>query len=379
MAEREPVPVRDRGFTLPELIISIAVTSIVVAAIATTFSVVIRTQPATEARIDDARTLLGVSTWLPADVSSTPIVPVAEAPSHYNLAPGTGSGCGMEAGINLLRLRWTETIGGGTTTYTAAYRYVESNGWRIVRVACSGDGAATSLSLTSALPPPGDDAVQVAWKVSDAGMVYGIEMTITTFDGDQVRVDATSKNPNEVLGSVPEGVTPPPPSIETTTTTTTIEETTTTTEETTTTTIDETSTTVEGETATTAPESTTTSSTTTTTTTIPCSASFASVSPNPVRNQQGSGQGGSNQIVGPLRNAVTVDITRSGNCAALGLEYLPDPETPPATVRWKLFGDSVRVTLESIDTERWRDGARPLILRDGHDGPVLASTTLSVV
>jgi prepilin-type N-terminal cleavage/methylation domain-containing protein len=62
----------DRGFTLVETVIVVALMGIVMSVLAATFVVVVRTNPANEARDDGARGLLGLSTWLPEDVSSTP-------------------------------------------------------------------------------------------------------------------------------------------------------------------------------------------------------------------------------------------------------------------------------------------------------------------
>src|SRR6187401_3599876 len=89
----------DRGFTLPELLICIVIIGALSAAIASAFTVIVRTTPTAEARADDARSLLGLSTWLPSDVSSTPTGVIDPADPNmplpaWNRDPAATTGCG---------------------------------------------------------------------------------------------------------------------------------------------------------------------------------------------------------------------------------------------------------------------------------------------
>jgi len=173
---------RDRGFTLPELLISIVILGLIASVLVGVFVVVLRTPPSAEARADDARSLLGVTTWFPGDVNSTPRQPIASAsPDWWNTASGTASGCtGSPGGTNLIRLRWTETDG-SATTYEASYRLANINGWRIVRVSCVVGQAGTHLKLTTELPDPSTNPVTVTL-VTDTttNEVIGATMVITT-------------------------------------------------------------------------------------------------------------------------------------------------------------------------------------------------------
>ncbi|MEO7397542.1 MAG: prepilin-type N-terminal cleavage/methylation domain-containing protein, partial [Ilumatobacteraceae bacterium] len=246
MAEH-PAPRRDRGFTLVEVLIVIVVVGLISAVITNIFSVIVRTTPQAEARADDSRSLLGLSTWLPADLSSTPHTLCSDPPgcssaaSSWDRTPSRSSGCaGADSGVNLLRLSWTESFGtvATTSTYVANYRYANTSGkWRIERSACLLGGPRSVLNLTSDLPPI-DPAtwtqetfpVWVTFKV-DEGFIVGASFRIQTVEGDNVRIDGSSNNVNVTLPPLTPVVTVATTTTvaPTTTTTTTIPETTTTT------------------------------------------------------------------------------------------------------------------------------------------------------
>jgi hypothetical protein len=136
----------DSGFTLVEATVVIAMVGLISAVLAAVFTTVIRTSPANEERLDDASSLLGLTTWIPQDVSS------ASETSFITGSESPGSGCtsGVDAGSqNLLELRWTE-LG---TTYVANYRFVpEGTGTGVIkRFSCVLNGAATSSRMTAQL------------------------------------------------------------------------------------------------------------------------------------------------------------------------------------------------------------------------------------
>ena len=142
----------DSGFTLPEVLISVVVIGMIATVLGGVFSVFMRSTPTTEARADDARSVMGLVTWLPQDVDSTPA-------TGFDLGAGTASGCNLNPGVNLLRLEWHEKIGSVTTTYVANYRHVSTaSAARVVRITCSGVGSppfatGEQQNLTSDLPP----------------------------------------------------------------------------------------------------------------------------------------------------------------------------------------------------------------------------------
>jgi prepilin-type N-terminal cleavage/methylation domain-containing protein len=219
------------GFTLIEVVIVITIMGVLAVAIAGVFSVIVRTTPSTEARADDARSLIGISTWLPADVSATPRTPLPNATDHWDSSPGRSSGCsGTDPGINLLRLQHRESISGAPQNFIASYRLVDdAESSRIVRVTCANGAAPAINNVSAGLPPSSQNPVTVTWKTAtELGVEYviGVEMEITTFEGDTLRVDASSRNPDQTLSTIPDAVTT---TIDPNTTTTTAATTTTTT------------------------------------------------------------------------------------------------------------------------------------------------------
>src|SRR5688500_400991 len=96
-------PKRSDGFTLVELLIVIGVMGVVALAIAFAFVAIVRTSPAAEARADDSRTVLGLNTYLPEDVNSTPA-----AGFDFTKNAATGCSSGGSPGVSLVRMTWTE-------------------------------------------------------------------------------------------------------------------------------------------------------------------------------------------------------------------------------------------------------------------------------
>jgi prepilin-type N-terminal cleavage/methylation domain-containing protein len=131
----------DRGFTLVEVLVVIAVLGVLITALASTIVVILRTTPSTETRIDDARTTRGLVTWLTQDVMSTPPASGFNPPN---------SDCPGIAGQSLLRMRWTEL----DKQFVADYRLVRTGSTSVItRYNCSGNPLAntSTIRLTSGL------------------------------------------------------------------------------------------------------------------------------------------------------------------------------------------------------------------------------------
>lgn len=141
-------PRSDRGFTLIEVLVTVMLLGLVSTVIAAVFVTVIRVDPANEARSDDARSLLGLTNWLPLDVGST-------APEAFTRGD-TVTGCdpaSVPASQGLLELRWSSGEYPSGTVYVVNYRFVETSpgSGSIYRYSCVAGGTAASLRITAPL------------------------------------------------------------------------------------------------------------------------------------------------------------------------------------------------------------------------------------
>jgi prepilin-type N-terminal cleavage/methylation domain-containing protein len=144
MASRPTVTRRDEGLTLVELIIVTTLLGIVATVIAAAFVTILQVSPATQYRIDDARSVRALQTWLVRDVASTPPNEMSDGEldtGGYIFSNGdtswlTGSDvCGAGAG-NIVHMTWND----GGVRYNANYRI---DGGRIIRNYCAGGSMST--------------------------------------------------------------------------------------------------------------------------------------------------------------------------------------------------------------------------------------------
>lgn len=201
---------QDRGFTLVELLICVALTGILASVTASVIIVALKTSPAAEDRADAAVNVQGLVTWLPQDVDST-------APGSFDtsLVP---SGCaGTDPGFNLMKMSWHEKVG-TTTNFTVSYRYVPlpvpTDGGRIVRVYCIVGGAPQVLNVSGIIPEWLAGAEPVRITLSDAPDSDGLTLYDTArfevepIAGKTIVIVGTTKNPAETL-SGPSTTSPP--------------------------------------------------------------------------------------------------------------------------------------------------------------------------
>ena len=212
----------DRGFTLIEILIVLSIMGVIAGALAMTVSIVLRTAPSSEVRVDDARTIQGLVTWLPQDVDAAP-------PGSFNTdpaAPWPCNGTTPSNSFNVLTMHWTERAD-STTNFVASYRY-EFNGstWHILRYTCDDTSSSMSfgqsLNMTDGLPPwnnlaPPARVTMCDTAVDNAGdcpvgheittntppHVESLKFSLTRLDGEQVVIDAAPKNPDQNLADDP--------------------------------------------------------------------------------------------------------------------------------------------------------------------------------
>ena len=115
---------RDAGFTLPELLVSIIVTGILVAALSMAAILVIRQTDNNQGRLNNTRAEQSVGIWMPSDLSSAEDVDTDPA------ALPCGTQCPADLigeGSNALMVSWTGSQAGETdavsTVTTVSYRY----------------------------------------------------------------------------------------------------------------------------------------------------------------------------------------------------------------------------------------------------------------
>src|SRR5918995_582039 len=409
---------RDHGFTLPEVLIVTLLLGLVVTVIAAAFTVIVRTSPSAKARDDDSRTLLGLTNYLPADVSSTRLGDI--------LIGDQDTSCGAQPGTGVLYLTWTDFGSGQKTEVT--YRFADVSGWRIVRDHCVG-GTLTTLRMSSIVSEDGTNPVTVATMLLDhdgdpstAKVMRGVSVRTNTLNGTTQQVDAISDNvlenlsPVVVTSSTSTTLLPPAPNNAPVAQDLTFEAWNT---EATDQFLPATD--PDGDTLTASidpafplpadwsvsftdlqititPDPAAalgtyqfgyrvqdndpddplfdsglvnitivdTSVGTTTTTTIPCSVSSVGVAPSTVEN--------GNPSVARLKDAVTVTIVKSGACTNLILAFAPDQTPPSPTVVELSFTDGTQITIGKNDYS-WSDGAHVLRVRQGSGGAELANTT----
>jgi prepilin-type N-terminal cleavage/methylation domain-containing protein len=170
---------RDRGLTLVELLVVTALLGLVITVVATAMVTVVRVSPTTHYRIDDARSVRALQTWLVRDAASTP-------PEQMTSAADLGTGgyifsdgstawlpvderCGAGTG-NILHMAWNDD----GQRFHANYR-IDND--RVIRTYCSSSGGEVMVRIagdvsTSFCSSPGFSA---AYSYGNAGASVPVE------------------------------------------------------------------------------------------------------------------------------------------------------------------------------------------------------------
>jgi prepilin-type N-terminal cleavage/methylation domain-containing protein len=192
----------DGGFTLVEVTLTMMISGVLIAALATAISAAIRATPANEDRIDDARSTRALSTYLAQDTISTPPFSPEQDQGGFNVASSDqpdNNDCGA-AGTNIVHMQWTETVV-EKQTYVANYRFVlEDGAGRVLRVTCSADDGDpyTVDGSVHVTPKLRASAIPVATLSYDAaGNVTVVSFALTGQTGETVLIETASRNPSE--------------------------------------------------------------------------------------------------------------------------------------------------------------------------------------
>jgi prepilin-type N-terminal cleavage/methylation domain-containing protein len=198
LTENEELESSDRGFTLIELLIVTVLLGIIMSVLATAVVVSLKTLPANEQRVDDARSTRGLATWLSHDTTSAPrFNPEVASQGGLDFSSGVDSNDCGGSGTNVVHLQWSEQTS-INRTFVANYRFVTNSGvGTIVRYSCSKTGsggysAATSLNLTSNLDPTVPPTLTTTTSGTD---VTSITLILTGESGEVVSVETGTRNP----------------------------------------------------------------------------------------------------------------------------------------------------------------------------------------
>ncbi|MDJ0770135.1 MAG: prepilin-type N-terminal cleavage/methylation domain-containing protein [Ilumatobacter sp.] len=178
------------GFTLIEVVVVVTMIAVIGAVLAATFVVIARTTPASANRVDDARSLLNLTNWLPQDVGSTSESGFSRGDNPTGCDSGT-----VPASQGLLELQWSE----GATTYVVNYRFVDDTAdiGSIVRYSCLLGGPATAINMTAPLqkipggtqseqPAPVDIVLEPTTMANGMPGVRGLQFEVRVVDDDGV-------------------------------------------------------------------------------------------------------------------------------------------------------------------------------------------------
>lgn len=159
---------RDAGFTLPEMLISVMISGILIVAIAMAFTTVLQTEASASTRLAESKDITFVQTWLPIDLSSAvaSYSEADEAELTTALATVVDGGPPAQAinhdfgpdSTNVLTLVRPDLDAGAGIYYIVTYRYEQVNGeWRISRYEIRNPGTVSETVKT----------VGVAYEVPD--------------------------------------------------------------------------------------------------------------------------------------------------------------------------------------------------------------------
>ena len=193
---------RDAGFTLPEVLVSVLITGVLVAALASAVSLMVGQTKNNQGRLANSRSEQSVGMWLPSDLASAEQVDTtpSSVPCTGNCPPGIDLG-----GSNALMLTWTGSVAGTTeaitTTTTVSYRYVQNGDeFEIVRVLCeSVGGAAPTCSQVVVLHDVPAPPVGQTWQPGVTAPTWVMLVGLATDPSDptgSVALDPTFKTKN---------------------------------------------------------------------------------------------------------------------------------------------------------------------------------------
>ena len=198
---------RDAGFTLPELLISVLLMGMLTTAMAGAFSVVLRQQKPTIARIAESKDITFVQTWVPLDVASAVTNPNPALPT-INTDPGFDpTTAGALPGTNVFTVLRSDISGASEVLYYVAYRYVQvGDEYQLRRYEIRGAGTPSEVikqvGVAHELPAP-----PAGWREGIDPPTHAVEINarnqvVLRPIGDDITVNFKSNN-NFTTGGSP--------------------------------------------------------------------------------------------------------------------------------------------------------------------------------
>lgn len=145
MSDPRPRPTRDAGLTLPELLISVIVTALIVTVLSSAVIVTLRQQDNTEGRLKVAGSEQSVALWMPADLSSAHSVSTEPDDSPCGGAL-LCDGINLANGSSAMMVSWfvdasknPDNSYSGVLTNVSYNFYPSGDSYELRRVECSAD------------------------------------------------------------------------------------------------------------------------------------------------------------------------------------------------------------------------------------------------
>ena len=201
---------RDAGFTLPELLIAMMISGILVVSISMAFTTVLRTQSQATDRLAESKDITFVQTWLPVDLSSAidSFSMVGEPELHAALAAATPPMAynATLPGVNVLTVIRPDLEAGAGVYYLVAYRYHEVNGsWQLSRFEIRNPGTAAevvrTVGVAHQIPAPPADWDPLTQQPTFAVEVTSRNQVILRPIGEDVTVNFESGNAFQTGGA----------------------------------------------------------------------------------------------------------------------------------------------------------------------------------
>lgn len=192
----------DDGFTLPEVLIAMTLSGVLIAVIATAISVMLKVTPQAEARLAESKDVTFLQTWIPVDLAAAinsyadPSDVVVRADLAANDPFVTYNATPVMDGTNVLTLVVPNADTGNMDIVN--YRYVQRNGnWQLIRIIIENPGTASEsrsqVGVAHEVPDPPDgwaegDPVDFAFEVTARNQVVlrpiGEDVTVTFESGN---------------------------------------------------------------------------------------------------------------------------------------------------------------------------------------------------